>query len=146
MELIVLIPVVLLMGVVAVVMAVKEQPLPVGASTAFTPIPVRPSSKVVAMHKPAAKDEAIDKIILPGGSPEIESPAEETDDMTGQQFTSTDVLLADALTEMIGLKAELFHLRSKLESLNTEVARLSGGPPRRPPAASKEPIPLRKAA
>jgi hypothetical protein len=47
---------------------------------------------------------------------------------------------------MIGLKAELYHLRSKLESLNTEVARLTGGPRNTPPAASKKPIPLRKAA
>jgi hypothetical protein len=145
MELFVLIPLVLLMGAVAVVMALKEQPLPAGAAGAFTPMPVRPSPKVVAIHRPAG-DAAIDIAMPPSSAGEIEEPAKENQPMPSKEFTSTDVLLADALTEMIGLKAELYHLRSKLESLNTEVARLTGGPRNTPPAASKKPIPLRKAA
>jgi hypothetical protein len=146
MELFVLIPLVLLMGAIAVVMALKEQPLPAGAAGAFTPMPVRPSSKVVAIHRPA-RDAAIDMVAAPPiSAAELEEPAKENQPMPSKEFTSTDVLLADALTEMIGLKAELYHLRSKLESLNTEVARLTGGPRNTPPAASKKPIPLRKAA
>ena len=146
MELFVLIPLILLMGTVAVAMALKEQPLPAGASTAFTPVPVRAHAKVVAIHRPAAKDAALDRIILPGGSPEVEGLPRDAETASNAAFTSTDVLLADALTEMIGLKAELYHLSSKVETLNSEVARLSGGPSRTPPAASRKPIPLRKAA
>ncbi len=146
MELIVLIPIIMLMGVVAVLMAVHEQPLPAGASSAFTPIPIQQKRmKADAARKSEAKGAAIEKIIQPGGSPEIHARSEETE-MTTEAFSHTDVLLADALTEMIGLKAELYHLRSKIDNLNTEVARLAGGPPRTPPAASKKPIPLRKAA
>jgi hypothetical protein len=87
-------------------------------------------------------------VMLPGGASleDVDEDEEEIVPVIDTSFSHTDVLLADALTEMIGLKAELYHLRSKIESLNTEVARLSAGPPRTPPAASKKPIPLRRAA
>lgn len=147
MELIVLIPIIMLMGIVAVLMALHEQPLPAGASSAFTPIPIQQKRlRAAAAQKAEAKGASLEKIIQPGGSPEIEARPEETEMTTEATFSHTDVLLADALTEMIGLKAELYHLRSKLDNLNSEVARLAGGPPRTPPAASKKPIPLRKAA
>lgn len=147
MELIVLIPIIMLMGTVAVLMALHEQPLPAGASSAFTPMPVQQQrTKAPANRSPEAKGAAIEKIIQPAGSPEIADRSEETEMTTEASFSHTDVLLADALTEMIGLKAELYHLRSKIDNLNSEVARLAGGPPRTPPAAAKKPIPLRRAA
>jgi hypothetical protein len=141
-ELIVLLPVILIMTAAAILLALYEQPLPAGASNAFVTgaSPKKPiKERAMTVSPPIA-------VVLPA-DPRQPSTSKEIEILTIEnQFSQTDVLLADALTEMIGLKAELYHLRSKLDSLNFEVARLSSGPHRNPPAASKRPVQLRKAA
>ena len=92
MELFVLIPIILLMGGVAIAMALNEQPLPVSASTAFTPIPQRPANVVAISRMPATRD-AIDKIVLPGGSPEREAKKEDSE-MTDAEAKRRVTLLA----------------------------------------------------
>jgi hypothetical protein len=152
MELLIFVPILLVMGAVAVVLALNEQPLPASAASAFAAAPAPAPRKLVSRLDPEPPRTPPAKIVvLPGGAPledddDDESEAEIVPVTAQTSFSHTDVLLADALTEMIGLKAELYHLRSKIDNLNTEVARLSGGPPRTPPAASKKPIQLRKAA
>jgi hypothetical protein len=147
MELFVLVPMILVLSGVAVLMALKEQPLPATAATAFVAVspPLAATGKpTTALPAPRRADD--DSMTMPPSKTAGKAlPAEEPDAMEST-FSHTDVLLADALTEMIGLKAELYHLRNKIDNLNREVARLSGGPPRTPPAASKQPVPLRRAA
>ena len=141
-ELFILLAVILIMTAIAILMALHEQPLPVGASSAFRGMP--PANRPI--DAPSGGGKPITTVVLPA-EPRQPSTSKEIESVTNEnQFSQTDVLLADALTEMIGLKTELYHLRSKLDSLNFEVARLSGGPHRTPPAVSKQPAQLRKAA
>ena len=142
MELIILVPVILLMGGVAIYMALNERPLPAfgTSSPSMMLATMTPAPRMVALS--SGSDLALQN------EPETydaEASDEPASPRAGSRFTQTDVLLADALTEMIGLKAELFRLRSKVENLNTQVARLAGEAPT-PPAASKRPVLLRKAA
>lgn len=147
MELVVLAPMVLVLSGIAVFTALRGRCVPSlgAASLASTgPVQQKPaaprlvSPRAVEVITPLSRREA-----LPAGV----HPQEEIAPMNEQRFSTTDVLLADALTEMIGLKAELYHLRSRVESLNHEVARLAADPqPPTPPAASRRPIPLRRAA
>jgi hypothetical protein len=148
MELFVLVPMILVLSGVAIVLALKEQPLPATASTAFVAVsPPATAPRKATSPLPAPRRAAGNLTPMPPSKTADEAlPAEEPDAMDST-FSHTDVLLADALTEMIGLKAELYHLRNKIDNLNREVARLSGGPPRpTPPAVSKQPVPLRRAA
>ncbi len=147
MELAVLIPVVLLMSGAAIAMALKERPLPAPASAAFIAAAssVR-SSKPSAGEQGAGKAANFDAAVVDADTAETADDSEGSNKMNSM-FSQTDVLLADALTEMIGLKAEIYRLRGRVDNLNTEVARLSGNHLRPvPPATSKRPVPIRKAA
>ena len=148
MELVVLIPVVLIMSGVALARALKEQPLTATASTAYVaPGPAARAKKTPAMSIAARSAATIETTVLTAKTAQTETNAEGNKTEMDARFSQTDVLLADALTEMIGLKAELYHLRSKIDSLNTEVSRLSGNHLRPlPPGASKKPVPMKKAA
>ena len=148
MEIFVLLPVILVMTAVAIALALHEQPLPVSAASAFVPA-LKPNKPGLHRNDETAGEAGPAKILKhadASAEPRQPSTSKATETVMDSEFSQTDVLLADALTEMIGLKAELYHLRSKLDSLNFEVARLAGGPHRTPPAASKRPVQLRKAA
>ena len=148
MEPFILIPTIIVMSAVAIVMALSGHSLPPAASSAFLPAPVGPSIKrTPATQSRSTTPKDVVMTLMPAETREADVPIEEINNMTDSNFSQTDVLLADALTEMIGLKTELYFLRSKVDNLNVEVARLAGGGPRRtPPSAAKRPIQLRKAA
>jgi len=126
MELIVLIPLMVLLGGIAIYMALNDHPIPAS------------SAAIVAM--PAARTRP---------APESGTDAAAGSPVSAGESTllTADVLLADALTEMIGLKAEMYHLRVRVESLNKQVALLSGDGPRpSAPAAAKRPARLKLVA
>jgi hypothetical protein len=115
-------------GALAVFMALHEKPMPVAASRQLTP-----PGPVLIAASPTDLD--------------LEEPAlpRKAQTRADSSFTQTDVLLADALTEMVSLKAEIYHLRNRVESLSAQVARVGGDPPGpRPPAHLRKPA--RKAA
>ena len=143
MELVVLIPIVLLMTGAAIAMALKE-PLPATASAAF----VAAASSARSSKPPAGQQSRGEaEVTVTNAVGAATSGDSEGSNNMNSMFSQTDVLLADALTEMIGLKAEIYRLRSRVDNLNTEVARLSGTHLRPvPPAASKRPVPIRRAA
>ena len=148
MELAVLIPFVLVMSGVAVVMALTERQVPVSASAALLAAgKARRPAKSPLRKADAGMAEDVKITELPDETPS-KAAAEGSERKMESTFSKTDVLLADALTEMIGLKAELYYLRGKIDSLNAEVARLSGTllRPVPPNASAKKPVPLRKAA
>lgn len=146
MELLV-VPIIVLLGGFAIYLALTEKP--VTGSDFVTYAPAVPSTKVASLRllPPMAAPS-----LPPGTTPKAlavkrsdNSEEKDESEMSENQFSPTDVLLADALTEMIGLKAEIYRLRSKVEILNTQVARLSGEPPTTPSVA-KRPVLLKKAA
>jgi hypothetical protein len=112
------------LGAVAVFMALHEKPVPVAS---MLRLPVHPGPVLIAAA-PSAFD--------------LEEPAlpRKAQTQPESNFSQTDVLLADTLTEMISLKAEIYHLRNRVETLSAEVARLAGDPP-----GPKPPAHLRKA-
>ena len=115
------------MGGIAVYTALSERQL--ATQALWTPrLGTRPASIIEALE------------------PEPEEETKRMQSVTESSFTQTDVLLADALTEMIGLKAELHQLRGRLESLNLEVSRLSGGPTSPKPPVALRPVIQEKAA
>lgn len=143
MELMILIPVFLLMGGVAIALALNEKPVPALSAplAGSSPARITPISLEAARSLNAAAHETN------AGALTSHDTALDIDDNDGRPTLSqTDVLLADALTEMIGLKAEIYRLRSKVDSLNVEVAKLSGPPNPTPPAASRRPVQLRRVA
>ena len=154
MELMILIPVILLMGAVAIYMAASDHAMPALAATpvfaSATPSErtgnaIRPFVGRKVSHRDNARLMDLSTRETPSFDHQIANlPATKS---AIERFSQTDVLLADALTEMIGLKAEIYRLRNRVESLNQQVAILSGDnstPPASP--AGKRPLQLKKAA
>ena len=124
MEILFILTLTLGLGALAIFTALHEKPLPVSSM----PSGVAPPRPVLIATEP--QESQLDEPALPRKAQSI----------ADANFSQTDVLLADALTEMIALKAEIYHLRGRVESLNAQVARLSGEPPSpRPPTSLRRP-------
>jgi hypothetical protein len=117
------------LSAVAVFIALHEKPMPV----ATMPQRLVPQGPVLIATSPSGLD--------------LEEPALPRKAQTRPEasFTQTDVLLADTLTEMLSLKAEMYHLRNRVESLSAQVARVVGDPPGPKPPAHLRKV-TRKAA
>jgi hypothetical protein len=100
MELLLIIPLIMFMGGAAVYMALSERPMPMPSRNTW--FPASPTAGT-STHPTAPEN-------LP---------------FEGLTINQSDVLLADALTEMLGLKEEITSLRQEIGHLDQEVQRLS---------------------